>query len=36
MMVGEGVVFAFVNTCPRRSMIGESGKPVFATKITHQ
>jgi hypothetical protein len=24
-IAGEGVVFAFVNTCPRRSMIPKSG-----------
>ena len=25
IMGGEGVVFAFVNTCPKRSMIPKSG-----------
>jgi hypothetical protein len=36
MNEGKGVVFAFVNTCPRRSMITENGKPVFANEIMHQ
>jgi hypothetical protein len=27
---GKGVVFAFVGACPRKSMIGENWKPVFA------
>ena len=29
IVAGEGVVFAFVNTCPKRSMIDENRKSVF-------